>query len=387
MAVTSGFFDSYNHDRLYSNADIGSLLDGIITDGILNTYGGHFEVRQGGGLNVIVSSGRGWFKNTWIKNDGDITLTAEPNTADANRTDTVVIDINKSDSVRANTIKIVKGGLSTTEEQETGPIEEGSTSDYGAGELVEVPHPPTLLSSSGHWQYALCDVTIGAQSSTITNITDRRGAIYASSPLFAKPYYPVGAIYISGAYDDQNNPASMFGGVWKRIAGRFLIGCGADEYLENGRDSGITAGTHGNNMADFTYSIAENNLPAHSHPVHLNTYGASANVKLRKLGDGEERNSVMGWANSDTTTDPPSESSIVSNWLPADWGAHYGYNGGSTADFQPAVDTSKATTQQVKLDEGYHLHEISGNTNETGGGEKITITPPYIAVHMWIRVS
>lgn len=385
MAVTSGFFDSYNHDRLYSAEDIGSLLDGIITDGILNTYGGHFAVRQGDGLNVIVSSGRGWFKNTWIKNDGDITLTAEPNTADANRTDTVVIDINKSDSVRANTIKIIKGGLSTTEEREAGPIEEGSTSDYGAGELVEVPNPPTLLRASGHWQYALCDITVGAQSSTITNIKDRRGEIYASSPLFAKPYYPVGAIYISGAYDDVNNPANLFGGVWKRIAGRFLIGCGADEYLEDGRDSGIVAGKYGN-MADFTYTIAENNLPAHSHPIHLNTYGASANVKLRKVNNGTLYNSVMGWANSDTS-DGGGETNPLSNWLPASWNRQYSYLGNDTPDFQPAIGESYATTQQVTLDDGNHQHEISGNTNETGGGEEITIAPPYIAVHMWIRIS
>lgn len=384
MAVTSGFFDSYNHDRLYSNADIGSLLDGIITDGILNTYGGHFAVRKGSGLNIIVSSGRGWFKNTWIKNDGDITLTAEPNTADANRTDTVVIDINKNDSVRANTIKLIKGGLSTTEEREAGPIEEGGTSNYGAGELVEVPHPPTLLRASGHWQYALCDVTIGAQSSTITNITDRRGAIYASSPLFAKPYYPVGAIYISGAYDEQtNNPAVLFGGVWKRIAGRFLIGCGTNEYLEggSGTDSGIVAGISGN-LADFNYTIREQNLPAHTHHYSSTTSARATGVGLKRTFDQATPDTVMGWANSVLTDDTEQ-----SNWLPASWDFRCSYSGVPTTDQAPVVANSIYQTNSVGIFDPGHQHTFEGYTGEAGGGEQIEIKPPYIAVHMWIRVS
>lgn len=351
MAVTSGFFDSYNHDRLYSNEDIGSLLDGIITDGILNTYGGHFAVRQGSGLNVIVSSGRGWFKNTWIKNDGDITLTAEPNTADANRTDTVVIDINKNDSIRANTIKIVKGG--------------------------------TLLRASGHWQYPLCDIVIGAQSSTITNIIDRRGEIYASSPLFAKPYYPVGAIYISGAYDDQNNPASLFGGVWKRIAGRFLIGCGTNEYLEggSGTDSGIAAGISGN-LADFNYTIKEQNLPTHTHHFSSTTAARVTGVGLKRTFDQATPDTVMGWANSSL-----SENTEQSNYLPASWNFRCSYNGVPTTDQAPVVANSIYQTNSVGIFDPGHQHTFEGYTGEAGGGEPIEIRPPYIAVHMWIRVS
>lgn len=41
-----------------------------------------------------------------------------------------------------------------------------------------------------------------------------------------KLIYPVGAVYISF---DSTNPANIFGGTWKSIEGRFLIGV-RDEY-------------------------------------------------------------------------------------------------------------------------------------------------------------
>ena len=57
----------------------------------------------------------------------------------------------------------------------------------------------------------------------------------------AKKIYPVGAIYISTS---SSSPATLFGGTWERINGRFLVGAGnngasGDEALN------LTAGTTG----------------------------------------------------------------------------------------------------------------------------------------------
>ena len=347
MAVTSGYFDSYNHDRLYSAEDVGSLLDGIITDGILNTYGGHFAVTATGGLNIRVSSGRGWFKQTWIKNDGNITLTAEPNASDTDRTDTVVIDINKNDNVRANTIKIVKGGV--------------------------------LVNASGHWQYPLYNIIVGAQSSTIKSVIDRRNETYAHSA-FNREYWPVGAIYldVSGIED----PAVLFGGIWKRIAGRFLIGAGHDDYLN--WDSGLTMGSTNpaTGTPSWEYTINVNNLPTHNHYFGGVTTTNVTEIGLKRVVDQDTPSTVMGWANNIL-----SENTEASNYLPASWNFRCSYNGVPSPDLAPSVANSIYQTNAVSLYDHGHFHSFTGYTGDSGGGSAMEIRPPYLVVNMWARIG
>lgn len=108
MAVTSGFFNSSNHDRLYSNMDIGRMFDGVIGDGVFAGVGNHFLVSASTGMGITVGTGRAWFNNTWTYNDASLPLTV-PAAGSAVRYDWVVLEINKNDSVRANSIKIETG--------------------------------------------------------------------------------------------------------------------------------------------------------------------------------------------------------------------------------------------------------------------------------------
>ena len=61
--------------------------------------------------------------------------------------------------------------------------------------------------------------------------------------------YPVGAIYLSTV---ATSPAELFGGTWKRLEGRFLLGCSAD----------YPAGTAGG-AAKVTLTVAQ--MPTHAH--------------------------------------------------------------------------------------------------------------------------
>ena len=61
--------------------------------------------------------------------------------------------------------------------------------------------------------------------------------------------YPVGAIYLSTV---ATSPAELFGGTWKRLEGRFLLGCSAD----------YPAGTAGG-AAKVTLTAAQ--MPSHAH--------------------------------------------------------------------------------------------------------------------------
>lgn len=67
--------------------------------------------------------------------------------------------------------------------------------------------------------------------------------------------YPVGSIYI--AYN-HTSPASLFGGTWTRITGRFLWGAGASETI------GATSG-------EVSHTLTADELPSHRH--ELNSVG------------------------------------------------------------------------------------------------------------------
>lgn len=345
MAVTSGFFNAIDHDRLYNAEDVGSLLDGIISDGILNTYGSHFEVTHDVGLDIIVGSGRGWFKQTWVKNDDNITLTAEANVTGNVRYDTVVIDVNKTDAVRANTIIIVKG-----------------TSDPAGADLID---------EAAHKQYPLANLVIDASGNDISDVVDRRDEIYSQNALMIKPYWPIGSIFMT--LDINFDPAVSFGGVWEQISGKFLVGCGGT----SGFEAGDTGGS-------WEHTITTNHLPSHNHGTgSLNIGSASANITTSRVRDALPGVTVMGWADPGNSYD----SSGLVNHLPPSWDYPYGYQGSPSLDVKPGMGPSSRVVDQVSLSQSPHTHGISGSTGSTGNGTPIDIKPPYLAVFMWKRVS
>ncbi|MDO4292057.1 MAG: hypothetical protein Q4C65_02390 [Eubacteriales bacterium] len=109
MSVTSGFFNSLSGDRKYDARQMSQLFDGLINDGIFESIGDCFAVKSVSDLNLTVGTGRAWFNHTWTYNDAILPLAA--NSADLllDRIDAVVIEVNDSDGVRQNSIKIVEG--------------------------------------------------------------------------------------------------------------------------------------------------------------------------------------------------------------------------------------------------------------------------------------
>ena len=68
--------------------------------------------------------------------------------------------------------------------------------------------------------------------------------------------YPVGSIYMS---TNEASPATLFGGIWARIEGKFLLAASSD-----GRDERYAPGAEGGVDA---ISLSAENIPAHSHSV------------------------------------------------------------------------------------------------------------------------
>lgn len=153
MSVTFGFYNSVNHDRRYNALQMSSIFDGIIRDGIFMSIGTAMVVKAASGMTVNVGEGRAWFDHTWTLNDSELPVKLEASELILNRIDTIVLDVDHRDSVRANSIIAIKGTPASN------------------------PVAPTLIRSIDHNQYPLCNIYVKAGVTEITqsNITNLVG--------------------------------------------------------------------------------------------------------------------------------------------------------------------------------------------------------------------
>lgn len=143
MSITSGFFDSQNHDRVYEAAEFNRLFDGIITDGVFEHVGNTFTVTPGGGMIVSIDTGRAWFNRTWIYNDALFPVLIPDADNTYSRIDAVIIEVNMNDAIRSGDIRVVTGSPKLN------------------------PVRPTLVKADGVYQYALAYITVRANTSQI----------------------------------------------------------------------------------------------------------------------------------------------------------------------------------------------------------------------------
>ena len=145
--------------------------------------------------------------------------------------------------------------------------------------------------------------------------------------------YPIGSIYMS---TNSISPASLFGGTWEQIIGKFLLGA----------DSTYTAGSTG---GEATHTLTINEMPSHYHQENI---PLSSNT-IRPVGStskSDNSNYV------ETTSVTSGGTKYISNSL--------SYSSASTSTpVYPAI------------------------TSKTGGDESHNNMPPYLAVYIWKRVS
>ena len=153
MSLTSGFFDSFNEDRKYNSLQFSSIFDGIISDGIYATYGDYFLVSPVSGMNIKVGTGRAWLDHTWTLNDADYPLTVEDAEVVLKRIDTVIIEVDRTNSGRINRLRILKGTPASA------------------------PVAPQLTKTESLKQYPLADILVkpNAKEIVAADITNRIG--------------------------------------------------------------------------------------------------------------------------------------------------------------------------------------------------------------------
>lgn len=144
MAVTYGFYNSLNKDRMYNAEQMSSIFNGIITDGVFSTIGDALMTVAGTGMQVIVKTGRAWFNSTWTLNDAQLPLDVPASDVSLTRIDAVILEVNSAVATRANSIKVLKGTPSAN------------------------PAKPVLSATETLHQYALAYITVAAGATSIT---------------------------------------------------------------------------------------------------------------------------------------------------------------------------------------------------------------------------
>lgn len=344
MSVSYGFYDSINNDRSYSADQFLSIFDGVFEDGVLPNFGDRLYVTANGGMTLHVGSGRAWFKHTWTYNDAALPLTLSPPSYIYSRIDAVVLEINKTTSVRENQIKVISGNESAS------------------------PSKPVLLHNESVDQYAIAYITVPSGSSeviqnNIENVVGTSETPYAGAVGFDRDallseviseinqnpdsilnnVYPVGSVYIS---INNVSPHDLFGGVWESLPGRFLVGAGAS--IDISKNTRSFSGGEAN--GEYQHLLSTKELPAHTH-------------------DGTSSEYVHSHQYEDETFDYFQYVNEF-KWHDSNYGVKYADVTRDNRDTDPA---------------GSHSHNLTlGNT---GGSQPHNNMPPYLVVYMWKRVA
>lgn len=149
MAVTYGFFNDVNGDRLYTAEQIGKYLQGIVSSGVYADASDSLQVMAAGGLVVTVRPGRAMLHYHWLENDEPLGLQLAAGGA-LPRVDAVVMRLDMGG--RRCEIAVKQGAPSTA------------------------PVSPDLERTDATKEYMLAAVNVPALASAITqaNITDTR---------------------------------------------------------------------------------------------------------------------------------------------------------------------------------------------------------------------
>ncbi len=152
MSERSGFFNSFEGDRVYTAAQFVEYFSLFIGNGIF--WGGNYvKVNAHAGMDIKVEVGNAFINGYFYINEtAPKTITVEPAYATKPRIDRVVLRLDLSQPRRLIFATVKKGEASDT------------------------PVPPELQRNNAVWEIALADIRVNAGVTSIlqTNITDLR---------------------------------------------------------------------------------------------------------------------------------------------------------------------------------------------------------------------
>ena len=254
--VVISYTDDTYGELKFTNFAYTTVADTIVSD-MIAYYSGHGYI-----LGELIGTNQWSFKTTVIAERSDMSqfATKEIATTSANglmsytdktKLDGIAEGANKT-TVDANLStastnpvqnKVVKAALDgkassshTHDEYLSHPIQLQENTDYG----TTLPFNPT----NGRLFF---------QETSVTSLIDL--------------VYPVGAVYISM---NQTSPQTLFGGTWKQIQGRFLIGAG-------------TAYPAGSTGGEATHTLTASEIPDHTHSFKYTGQSVTTGVNAIRL--------------------------------------------------------------------------------------------------------
>lgn len=119
---------------------------------------------------------------------------------------------------------------------------------------------------TGTWLQTTRVTDLGTKPTKVA-VIDGSGWIYsrALSTLILEAVYPVGSIYMSV---NNVSPATLFGGTWKAIQGKFLLGANSSTYK-----AGSTGG-------EAAHTLTENEIPSHKHSIWFPNDGGEQSAEI-----------------------------------------------------------------------------------------------------------
>lgn len=119
---------------------------------------------------------------------------------------------------------------------------------------------------TGTWLQTTRVTDLGTKPTKVA-VIDGSGWIYsrALSTLILEAVYPVGSIYMSV---NSTSPATLFGGTWKAIKGKFLLGADGGAYKA------------GNTGGEAAHTLTESEMPNHKHSIWFPNDGGEQSAEI-----------------------------------------------------------------------------------------------------------
>lgn len=186
---------------------------------------------------------------------------------------------------------------------------------------------------------------------TVNSITTNSGGSSLDPSAIVDIVYPIGSIYMSV---NTTSPATLFGGTWEQIKGRFLIGTGSNDANTTNYWGSYAAGSNnfpnGELGGEATHTLSTAEMPSHNHTGTTGDGGGHSHTMAFKGFAGVSSN-TNGW-----------------------YFGRRNVSGDGNDGWWSATNYT-----------GNHQHSFT--TNSTGSTNSHNNIPPYMAVNMWKRTA